>query len=153
MVTDFRRVNPTVTKSTFAESLGNKRYRLSHYNTPTGVQLYGVVASELGTGGDHYQQGSGNNKPVRHTTTQQENTPHQPYRRSSARRHHNTRDSLFGIVLLSTLGFVVAYMRESRDNGFNRFMNSESFGPKFVMATIGSLIDGHWKRIERGILI
>src|SRR5438876_429765 len=37
IVIDFRRVNPMVTKSTIAELLGNKRYRLSHYNTSAGV--------------------------------------------------------------------------------------------------------------------
>jgi hypothetical protein len=167
VLSDLRSIDPMASKQSFARSLGNKRYRLAYYETASGIQRYGVVVAgeqrdsssnlsrkESTRSNNHHQQ-SCDGEPVQGTSvvrSKSQATPstNQPRGRNSAKHFHNLRDALFSAILIGTLGLVIAYRKDSRDDPVNRFMNSQSFGPKFLMAAIGSLIDGNWKRIERG---
>jgi hypothetical protein len=59
-------------------------------------------------------------------------------------------DTPFAVLLLGILGVVMAYFKDGSDSGFNRFFNSNTFGPKFFMTAIGSMIAINWKRLDRG---
>lgn len=48
------------------------------------------------------------------------------------------------------LVMVTYYYKVGSDSGFERFMDSQSFGPRFVFALVGMLIHSQWKRLERG---
>ncbi|KAH0536541.1 hypothetical protein FGG08_006591 [Glutinoglossum americanum] len=140
MLAGLRSVNCMGSKTDFANSLKNQRYRLTRYRTSTG-QEYGVIPDE--------QQNSDLERSEK-LAAKKTPTTDTPRQHSSRKRVLNIRDVVFGTFILGTLAFVIAYLKDSfYEDGFNKFMNSQSFGPKFIMASIGSLIDGHWKRIER----
>jgi len=40
---------------------------------------------------------------------------------------------------------------DGSNSGFNRFFNSNTFGPRFFMSSLGSLIAMYWKGIERKV--
>jgi len=74
---------------------------------------------------------------------------------SSSKANTHTRlwdvigDLGFALVLLAILGVVIAYFMDSTNSRFNRFFNSNSFGPRFVMTAVGAAISSNWKRLER----
>jgi hypothetical protein len=147
VVDELRGVDPIATRKEFAKASEGKRCRIIREETSAGAFICGVVRVE---------QPENKSGPVKPSTGARKdpgagNEGALGRLRAIVTRHlHSIRDAFFGAFLLGTLVFVIAYMKESRDTAFNNFMNSESFGPKFIMTMIGSLIHGHWNRINRG---
>ncbi|KAI9858264.1 MAG: hypothetical protein M1813_007538 [Trichoglossum hirsutum] len=146
VLNDFRRLDKEVTDKELKRQLGGKRYRLANYLSSGGVQRYGLVPVLNGLVSPNILPGGilRASPPIR--------------TRAQAKSHFNQhkilvaiRDVSFGLILVGTLGLVVAYYREAGDTRFNRFMNSQAFGPRFIMTLVGGLIDAQWKRIEREV--
>src|ERR1700743_165078 len=62
-------------------------------------------------------------------------------------------DVLFIVILLALLGVVSAYYKDGKSDGFNKFFDSRTFGPRFLLTGTGTLIAINWKRLEKGRLI
>lgn len=63
-----------------------------------------------------------------------------------------SRDVGFVLVCIAILVIAqVYYHKPDREiGGFGKFMSSDSFGPRFLMAMAGMLMHSEWKRVERG---
>lgn len=61
-----------------------------------------------------------------------------------------TGDVIVGFLMVGVLAVVAAYYKDRNSDGFNRFFNSQSFGPRFILVFTGGVIVSQWKRIERG---
>jgi hypothetical protein len=134
LVADLRRTAPGGGKGQLAAGLGSKRYCFDGGGSVVGVLGSGVECHEQ-------EDGAGRRRTARSGS----------WCGLSAQGLRTFRDVLFALVLLGTLGFVIAYLTDNdTTNGFNTFMNSQSFGPKFLMTALGSLIHGHWARLDRG---
>ena len=59
-------------------------------------------------------------------------------------------DIVLVAVILGTFGVVLAYYLDGGNDGFNRFFNSDSFGPRFVLTLAATVIATLWKRAELG---
>jgi hypothetical protein len=59
-------------------------------------------------------------------------------------------DISLAILMLGSFGVAIAYYLDGSNDGFNRFFNSHSFGPKFVIVFAAGIIVTQWKRLENG---
>lgn len=76
-----------------------------------------------------------------------------PWRKKRHTVTHLIRDLVFGITTVGLLILITYYYKVGADSGFERFMDSQSFGPRFVLAVVGMIIQSQWRRLERGKLI
>jgi len=143
VVRDFQMIDPNASEKEMMMQLRGQRYALDYYKTATDETRYGLV-KVLGTdwNPDSTQYG-----PVQQCQRQRANEQPGARPRSSA-----FIDFLFALLLLGATGLITAYYKDSSSDGFNHWMSSQGFGPRFLMTLVGSLIDVGWKRIERGML-
>ncbi|RFU27169.1 hypothetical protein B7463_g9164, partial [Scytalidium lignicola] len=69
------------------------------------------------------------------------------------RRHvwRTVGDIVLFIFMLGLFGVTLAYYLDGGDDGFNRFFNSENFGPKFILVAGAGVVVMQWKRLEREV--
>jgi hypothetical protein len=138
---DFRNIDSVASEKELCKQLGTKRYALAYYTTPAGATKYGLVRVHgLHWKGPVYL-------PVQQHEAQHPGKPAKNHKTSSAM---TVVDVVFGLLILGMFALVVAYYFATGTIGFNGWMSSQSFGPRFIMTIAGSLISSQWKRIERG---
>lgn len=71
---------------------------------------------------------------------------------SGGRRHiwRTVGDAVLVVFLLGLFGVTLAYYLDGNNDGFNRFFNSEGFGPKFILVAGAGVVVMQWRRLERG---
>jgi uncharacterized protein DUF3433 len=135
VVEDFRTFHEEASMKEIKEFLGNKMYKLGEYQRSDGVWRYGLMPA-VPTFKNYGQE-----------------VPTEKFSKPKNRRWKVIDlifDTLFFLCLLGLLGVVAAYYKDGSNDGFNRFFNSRSFGPRFVLTGVGTLIAVNWKRLERG---
>ena len=129
---DFRESDPNASTKSLRKSIGRMKYRLSYYNGTDDSPGYGVVPMRT------------DDAPL----AEKEDS-------CSASDKTDTKkwdfflDVAFLLLLLSILGVVIAYYFDISNSAFNSFFNSDSFGPRFVMTVLGSVVASNWSRLER----
>ncbi|KAK5019867.1 hypothetical protein LTR39_000093 [Cryomyces antarcticus] len=141
---DLRSIPAEATYADMKRLLGAKRYRLADYQTSDGTVRYGIVPLNSNPPTSAGNWTAGNSYAQVHDPA---STP------SSGRTRLQTLDKILdvglGVVVVGVLAVIVAYYLDGSNSGFNRFFNSRGFGPRFLMATIGTLIAAQWKRVEQ----
>jgi hypothetical protein len=137
VIDDFRSFHAEATTSEILQYLGDKKYKLDEYLRPDGVWRYGIVPAV----------------PTLHTFIAKKPLIVQRPRRRKWNILSALSDLLFMILLIALLGVVAAYYKDGKSDGFNKFINSRTFGPRFLLTGTGTLIAINWKRLERGKLI
>ncbi|KAI9890821.1 MAG: hypothetical protein M1814_003605 [Vezdaea aestivalis] len=154
VVEDFMEINAGASKKDMEQMLVGKRYCLDYYEHKDGTERYGIVAmrheamSVVGGTRDRYAQ-------LRHSESNHAVTPskHQQRQRTKHSIYRLARECLLGLLTAGILIIVVWYYTNSdQDNTFEKFINGQNFGPRFVFSIFGILIQGQWKRLERGKL-
>jgi Protein of unknown function (DUF3433) len=136
VVQDFRMISEEASTRDVLQILGQKTYKLGEYQRSDGVWRYGIIPTVPG-----FTSYIGD-----------KTAPKQPRPKSRRWRVLDfIGDALFLFALLALATVVVAYYKDGRDDGFNRFFNSRTFGPRFVLTGTGTLIALNWKRLERGM--
>ncbi|TKA63885.1 hypothetical protein B0A49_08402, partial [Cryomyces minteri] len=141
---DLRSIPAEATHADMKRLLGAKRYRLADYQTSDGTVRYGIVPVNANP------PTSAGNWTAGNSYAQVHNPASSP---GSGRTRLQTLDKVLdvglGVVVVGVLAVIVAYYLDGSNSGFNRFFNSRGFGPRFLMATIGTLIAAQWKRVEQ----
>lgn len=119
--------------------LVGSKYKLATFPTDGGNFAYGIVkAPSDRRGNDGY-----------HITNLQETTSTKPKTLS------NSSGFLHDILLLALsvgiLAVVLAYYRDHKDDGFNKFFNSTGFGPRFILSVAATTLDNRWKHLEKEV--
>lgn len=136
---DFRSFRDEASIKEIRAELGDKRYKLDDYRRSDGTWRYGIVPVDRSI---EYEWSNKQHSGV--------NVDHKSA--SKQRIQSDTWwDSAFLVLLLGVLGVLIAYFKVSGDNGFNNFFNSNTFGPRFLMAALATIISMNWKRIEREV--
>lgn len=118
---DFRRISGQGRNKEITNMIGKKNYRLANYLASDGVARYGIIPGDANS----YSL-------VDHDI---ETTHTQGRKNGSTRQFKHFLDVVFVLFILGLLGVVVAYYKDGANDGFNRFFNSNSFGPRFFMVS------------------
>ena len=141
-----------ITKKSLSGVLENEAYRLTAYQWD-GSERYGVIAM----GGFPSPQGfppeaaylkDGTAIHMRDATKPPGGV------RFAARSSYRllVPATLLVLVLSGLLATILVYYKTSEDTGFERFMDSQAFGVRFLFATIGVIIGWTWKYMWGGSL-
>jgi hypothetical protein len=150
---DFRQSSNKTTDKDILSFLGRKSYRLGNYVEGDGVARYGIISCNPITLLD-------DNIEMIHSSNEK-----------NADRTGTFKlflDVIFMLFILGLLGVILAYYKDGANDGFNRFFNNNSFGPRFFMVSLcctlerstftypkqsamGTIISMNLKRLERGM--
>ena len=103
-------------------ALRGQRFKLSEYTLPDGTYRYGIYPypndpeEPLGTVAPNTSLSSGRTIP------------------------RYARDILAGVLAAAFLAVVIAYYLDSSNSSFNRFFNSDTFGPRFIMTGAATIL-------------
>lgn len=118
---DFRRCSNEATDKDIIKFLDGKNYRLGNYVGSDGVARYGIIPGNptsllddniemTYTSNEKKASRTGIFKPFLYVT--------------------------FVLFILGLLGVILAYYKDGANDGFNRFFNNNSFGPRFFMVSL-----------------
>ena len=145
---DIRRINPNATKGQIAEALSGNHYMMGSFEPSPGRHRYGLMKT---TEAYQSQMGLGSQYSAVPNPANTDVTPSHNILSRFGKKV--LRDALFLLCILALLGVVLAYYLDSADDPFNRFFNSDTFAPRFILTLSATLIDNHWKRIEREVRV
>ena len=148
-IAELQRLDQGASKENVVRNLSGRRFRLDTYQGTDGIERYGLIAS-----GDYADGVDGLYKPIATIDLQDKpmskvlGTP--PHLQSFSRRMTRfATEIILPVVTAGTLILVVYYYKDSSDDGYNRFMNSQGFGPRFLITSVGIIIHTQWTRLER----
>jgi hypothetical protein len=119
LLADFRELGSDASSKEIKSRLAGKRYHLGSYQRSDGVWRYGIVPLD----------------PSPQVGSTYDSIPQPVPRKRRSPLVRSAMDLCFIFFILGVLGVVVAYFKDGSDSGFNRFFNSNSFGPRFFMAS------------------
>lgn len=127
--------------------LSGKRYRLGSYYDEQGAYRYGFlpVTSTSRIDWRPLPQDPQSIEQFRNTLTADRRALRPGNVRTN--KQNTAMDIGLWLITLGLFAVIIAYYFESSGNGFNRFFNSESFGPRFVLTFVGGIITATWKII------
>lgn len=140
---DFQDIEPNATKSDVKKALAGNRYRLGYFEASPGSHRFGLIKV---TQTEPWQ---GPSSQYGYTAV---DNPSQPCENKSRppRWSRFLRDGLFLLLLLTLFGLILGYYLDgSQTDSLNKFFNSNTFGPRFLLSGLAVLISGGWKQAER----
>jgi hypothetical protein len=145
LLQDFRAEHPDMSNRDLARSLPNRKYALQTYFASNGHWKYGIAPV---AGADY--------GPV----TEASAYGHHHRMRDTHAQHQRVRGIagdkdlavLLATIILAVglLGVITAYYLDGSNSGFNRFFNSDSFGPRFVMTSVATLASVGFGSLQQG---
>ena len=139
-------VNPDWPEKKSIEQLKNQRYKLSDYLDVNGKLRYGLVPVTKSENLDKHATSP--NKLHQSLPNARVTQIRSKLWWSKALEH-----TIFTLTLIGLAMVIMAHYRDVDDDGFNRFFNSNSFGPRLVLTGAATLISWQWSRLEKGELI
>jgi hypothetical protein len=148
---DIRRIDLSATKAQIAEALSGNRYMMGSFESLPGRHRYGLMRTASASRASRSQMSLGSQYSAVSNPANPDVTPsHNVFSRLWKKV---IRDTLFLLCILGLFGVVLAYYLDSANDAFNRFFNSDTFAPRFILTLAATAIDNHWKRIEREVRI
>ena len=143
----FHEMNQTAPKDQILKQFAGSRWHLGWYQAIDNTEHYGIIASN-----------TSKDTPVKSLKEDTDASPHGETAETSLLesapylKKLRTQLALNILLLLLTTGLfgvILAYQFNSSNNGFERFMDAESFGPRFLLTCMGILLKSQWTRLER----
>lgn len=141
---EIRSLDPNANDTTIAHSLAGQRFRLDYHQTPSGAHHYGILKDDSPLLSPLTKYGTIANPYNRHVAA------------TNSHAHHTKRmlrDAVFLLWQCALLGIVLGYYLTKADDAFNRFFNSGTVGPRFLLTTLALLTSLHWKTLEREVRV
>ena len=139
-VQDFEGLDQLSLMRRCTQNLSHKTYRLGFYPAYDGSDRYGIISEQ------DFSLQHDLHDHVEHQTTDS---------RSSAIDRNNIllQMSLNALLFLLTAGLLsliaIYYTNHDPNNRLERFMSSQTFGPRFLLIIVGIIIKSQWTRLER----
>ena len=152
VIADFRNISPGASKKGILQAVGaEKRYQLNTYHCADATERYGLIA----VGGQPQTEHLHPRKAYERVANSGNAAEVSDAKGGSGQRKrhmvvHLIRDLIFGVATAGLLVLITYYYKVGADSGFERFMDSGNFGPRFVLAIGGIIIQSQWRRLERG---
>ncbi|KAI8964813.1 hypothetical protein F5Y11DRAFT_71337 [Daldinia sp. FL1419] len=136
-------------KSLLESVLEDRWFKLGYFYGANGMIEYGVMLRENGYGGKYAPgQRNGEEEPQDHHAA-----PTKPKRHLPFLMLGYVGRALFLFILCGLLGLILYYNNTGGDTAFERFMDSESFGVRFLFTTVGVIISFFWASFFSSIAI
>ena len=137
-------------KADTIKSLDAYSYHLGSYEGRDRNERYGLIASDK-VQVDRLSNASDPLIITKGSRTSASSIPQEPVMKRSKRRKplHIVRDIVLGSTIVAILIIVALYYVASGNSAFNIFMNSNSFGPRFLVTCVGVIIHSQWARLDR----
>lgn len=145
---------PESTGAMMKQEMGQRRYRLDTWVDRICEQHRGIVPAFVAYNDPNNENGHRNRHSTAVNWLGTTGNDHSIDPRSSAYNtdapSHQWRWDDFLLLLMITGAFstVVAYYFVGGDNGFNKFFNSSTFGPRFILTGSATLIANIWGGVE-----
>jgi hypothetical protein len=140
LLQDLRNEDPDAATDELRRSLPNRKYALQHYQQPDRQWRSGIAPVNAT---DYAVVDGSGYKPK--------------WARSGwlkGKRSRSFRDVAVRVIstLLSVvmLGLILGYYKDHEDDGFNRFFNSNSFGPRFVLTALATIASATFAAMQHG---
>ncbi|KAI1480607.1 hypothetical protein F4774DRAFT_377857 [Daldinia eschscholtzii] len=129
--------------------LEDRWFKLGYFYGPNGTVEYGVMLREDGYGNKHVlDKSGGEEEPQDHHAVPTKPKHHLPFLMLGY-----VGRGLFLFILCGLLGLIIYYNTTGGDTPFERFMDSESFGVRFLFTTFGVVISFFWASFFSSIAI
>ena len=135
---ELNEIPPYASAKQMRQALTGRKYKLDFYKGASGESEYGIVPiHDLMQDGHQYAHG--------YTVA------------GVAQNHTSHRLRLMDFVLLfgvlGAFGVVLAYYIDGNHDGFNDWMSSNTFGPRFVLTGSATVIATLWKSVEQSAVV
>ena len=137
-LSDFQRLDISASKNETLRQLDGRRYKLDEYYTLEGTKRYGIIS---------LPDTSNSRNPIYTLLPSTSSQPTSP--QYSNRKTYHILNALLMFLTSGLLILIIIYYKNNDKNSFELFMDSQSFGPRFLLAIVGILIKSQWKRLER----
>lgn len=132
-------------EKSLSKALQNYHFQLGHYQDPNGAMLYGIMLAPSSRGTisitSEYDTDVFDNIA---TAGSKEGG------RIISKISRVIKFTAFALFLAGLMGLIVYYKLVSTDTSFERFMDSQAFGVRFLFTSIGVLITMFWDNTRRG---
>ncbi|KAK6400572.1 hypothetical protein LTR81_024198 [Elasticomyces elasticus] len=143
VINDMRSLPVDASKADMRACLSGRRYRLGDHEDPSGNgTIYGIFCSR--------SQSISDASDAKYYATPTSPTGFGRY--ASAHRV-SVGDCILALFTIGTFVVVLAYYLDTHDDGFNRFFNSNSFGPRFILTSAGTILASRWKSVEQSSMV
>ena len=143
LIQDLNHVPVNATSKDMKRVLQGKRYQLGYYKGPSGEDSYGIRP----TTEDDYVTSSFLN----HNYTPIDGSLPLSDRQSSPPSRFRITDFVLCLFVLGAFAVVLAYYLDHKNDGFNGFFNSDTFGTRFVLTLAATVIATLWKSVEQSV--
>ena len=146
LIEDLNHVPVNASSQDMQRVLQGKMYRLGSFRCANGENAYGIRPADGSVDVNH---------AILSTTDAHKYTPVEGFspfsdRGSLALRgRFRIQDLVLALVVLGSFGVVLAYYLDGNNDGFNRFFESNTFGPRFILTLAGTLTATLWKSVEQ----
>lgn len=155
VIEDFRGLNPHYTTSKMINSaLRDNRYRIAAFFDEDGASAYGLVKCNHDSAlmDPNYRTAFRKGKKyatVNVTATEDQERP-KKHRTFSSYFTHKATTVVFAAFIAGLESLVIYYNQTGGDTGFERWMDSQSFGVAFLFTALGVLIKLFWTHLDDG---
>ncbi|KAK3614504.1 hypothetical protein LTR56_027215 [Elasticomyces elasticus] len=143
VINDMRSLPVDASKAEMRACLSGRKYHLGAHEDPSGNgTIYGIFCSRSQSKSDA-------------SDAQYYATPTSPAglgRYASAHRI-SVGDCILALFTIGTFVVVLTYYLDTHDDGFNRFFNSNLFGPRFILISAGTILASRWKSVEQSSMV
>lgn len=149
-INELRNIHPLASSAEVRGTLRGNVYKLGFYNAASGLRKYGITnaSSQVSSGEDFIQNEIG------YMAVQNPNMSSHPKPRRRKSAGKIVHDLLLLALVTGLFTLILAYWEiEDLDNPLNKFMNSETFGPHFLLSVAAVIIGFGIKRIEHEIRV
>lgn len=142
---DFKRLDAS--DKELEQAVNDQTYRLTHYQAEGEGMKYGIVPTVKVTMRD-----TGNRGAYSVVANPEGGVDIRSRHQGLFSRHlfRTVGDISLAFLLIGILGVTLGYYFDSGNDGFNRFFNSNTFGPRFILAFAAGIVVSQWKRLEKG---
>ena len=157
-IESFRRLNPYCTSSNMIRAaLQGYRYRIDSYLDDDGVNSYGLVISSQQPDVVQTNSRTSFHKGQKYATVAvnavEEHRRPERQRKFSSFFVHPTAIVAFALFVAGLEILVIYYHKTGGDTGFEKFMDSQSFGVGFLFTAVGVMVKMYWCLLDDGKIL
>ena len=153
VVDSFRQLNPYLSSKMIRSALQGQRYRIGFYKNDDGTQSYGFVRCHQDSGRVQTEFQTLFRRKKKYAAVAagvDDNSRPKPERTFSRYLVHPASIVAFAFLIVGLEILIIYFDHTGGDTGFEKFMDSQSFGVTFLFTAIGVMLKMYWTFLDDG---